>query len=105
MNLSSPFRARQATLSPKVETELPPSDPLTPSPASVYYTPPPTPRKPSQCWLCLQLHMGMPARPAGRAKPSHTDKEVEFLSRATGTSTMVTAKARDSALCDGHSYG
>lgn len=59
----SPFSSpssHQATLPPTPEIKSAFNDPLTPSPASVYCAPPPTPGRPRQSRLCLETHAVCP---------------------------------------------
>lgn len=56
-NPSSPFSRHQATLPPTPETRIASRDPLTPSRASVYYTPPPSHGRPLHCRLCPGPHV------------------------------------------------
>lgn len=52
-NLFFTLSRRKTKLQTTPETKNAPGDPLTPSHASAYYTPPSAPRRPTQCVLCL----------------------------------------------------
>lgn len=52
----SPFSSHRATLPQSLETKVAPHGPLTPSSVSVYYTRPPTPRRPPKCQFCRRPH-------------------------------------------------
>lgn len=63
MSLSSPLSSHQAKLPPTPESKIAPSDSVTPSLVSVYYTPLHTPGRPLQCVLCLGPHAVCPLVP------------------------------------------
>lgn len=81
------------------------NDLLTPSSASVCYTPPPTPRTRPQCFSCLEpfaLRLFVP-----KADRDHTDTDTreEFSSPARKESALVTPESRYPGTRDGYSHG